>query len=316
MPEGPIGQAASAVMSSRIDLLTLKLIVATIEEKSLAKAADRHNIATSALSKRISEFERAFKVQLLHRMHKGIEPTAAGLALLSHARTIDRDVTQLEDELGEYAQGVRGYVRIFANETTAFAFLPEDLKVFMEQYPLVRIEFQTENNPAVIQAVVENAADIGIFAGPIPTSDLEVFPYHHDRLVVVVPKAHELTARASVRFSDLIEYDLIEHEPRSAIEVHMQQAASDLGKRLKARIRVTSLDAACRMVEARLGIAIVTDQFVRKLALIMDVAVVSLDEPWAARQYKIGVRKFAELPAAAGLLIKHLRGCVKQQPAS
>ena len=45
----------------------------------------------------------------------------------------------------------------------------------------------------------------------------------------------------------------------------------------------------------------------------IDVAVVTLDEPWAARQYKIGVRKSAELPAAAGLLIKHLSGCVKQQ---
>jgi hypothetical protein len=46
-----------------------------------------------------------------------------------------------------------------------------------------------------------------------------------------------------------------------------------------------------------------------------DVAVVPLDEPWAARQYKIGVRKLAELPVAASLLIKHLCGCVKPQTA-
>lgn len=297
-------------MSSRIDLLTLKLIVATIEEKSLAKAAERHHIAISALSKRISDLERTFKVQLLHRMHKGIEPTAAGLALLAHARIIQRDVLQLEEELGDYAEGIRGHVRIFANETTAFGFLPEDLSVFMQKYPLVRIEFRTESNQAVVQAVAENAADIGIFAGNVPATGLDVFPYRRDRLVVLVPKHHPLSLRAEIAFSDLLEYELIEHEPRSAIEMHMLHAASSLGKPFKARIRVTSLDTACRMVEAGLGIAIVTDQFAIKLAPTMAIAFIPLNEPWASRQHNVGVRRSSDLPVAAALLLEHLRDCV------
>lgn len=298
-------------MSSRIDLLTLKLIVATIEERSLAKAADRHHIAISALSKRISDLERAFKVQLLHRMHKGIEPTAAGLALLAHARIINRDVAQLEDELSDYAEGVRGHVRLFANETTAFGFLPDDLSVFMQKYPLVRIEFQTENNQTVIQAVIENAADIGIFAGDMPASDLAVFPYRRDQLVVLAPRAHALSLRDKVNFSELLDYELIEHEPRSAIETYMLHAASNLGKPLKTRIRVTSLDTACRMVEAGLGIAIVTDQFAIRLAPTLAIASVVLDEPWASRLHKIGTRRTSDLPVAASLLLDHLRSCVE-----
>jgi DNA-binding transcriptional LysR family regulator len=303
-------------MSSRIDLLTLKLIVATIEEKSLAKAADRHHIAISALSKRISDLERAFKVQLLHRMHKGIEPTAAGLALLAHARIINRDVAQLEEELSEYAEGVRGHVRIFANETTAFGFLPEDLSIFMQKYPLVRVEFQTKNNQTVVQAVIENAADIGIFAGDVPASELEVFFYRRDQLVVLVPKAHALSQRDKVSFSELLEYELIEHEPRSAIETHMLHAANNLGKPLKTRIRVTSLDTACRMVEAGLGIAIVTDQFSIRLAPTMAIASVRLDEPWASRQHKVGTRRISDLPVAANLLLEHLRNCVAASPVA
>jgi DNA-binding transcriptional LysR family regulator len=299
-------------MSSRIDLLTLKLIVATIEEKSLAKAAERHNIAISALSKRISDLERAFKVQLFHRMHKGIEPTAAGLALLSHARIIGRDVAQLEDELSEYAEGLRGQVRVFANETTAFGFLPDDLNIFMQKYPLVKIEFRTKDNQSVVQAVAENAADIGIFAGNIPASNLNVLPYRHDRLVVLVPPSHALAVRESVNFAELLEYELIEHESRSSIEILMLKEASKLDKPLKTRIRVTSLDIACRMVEAGLGLAIVTDQFASRFTPAMAIISIPLDEHWAMRQHMIGTRRTSDLPVVASLLLEHLRKCGTQ----
>src|SRR5690242_2375182 len=63
MTQGAISRASAAcagqqerfdVVSPRVDLLTLRLFVAIVEERSLAKAADRYNIANSAVSKRIS----------------------------------------------------------------------------------------------------------------------------------------------------------------------------------------------------------------------------------------------------------------------
>jgi DNA-binding transcriptional LysR family regulator len=41
----------------RIDLVTLKIFLTVVEERNFARAAERHFIATSAVSKRISDLE-------------------------------------------------------------------------------------------------------------------------------------------------------------------------------------------------------------------------------------------------------------------
>ena len=61
----------------RFDLFTLQLLLTVCEEKSIARAADRENIAASAVSKRISDLETRLRMSLFHRTSKGLEPTAA-----------------------------------------------------------------------------------------------------------------------------------------------------------------------------------------------------------------------------------------------
>jgi len=79
-----------------IDLLTLRLLVAVVEEQSVAKAAGREHIAASAVSKRIADLEKTLKVQLFRRHRTGLQPTPAGHALLHHARVLMRDLAQMD----------------------------------------------------------------------------------------------------------------------------------------------------------------------------------------------------------------------------
>lgn len=293
-------------MSPRVDLWTLRLFVAVVEERSLAKAADRYNIANSAISKRISFLEETFKVELLHRSHKGVEPTAEGLALLRHAREILRSVDDLEGELQEFAHGMRGHIRVVATESAIFGSLPEELSTFLARYPMVQTSFQAQTSHAVVQSIHDNIADIGIFAGEFPTADLQVFKYRQDRLAVVVPKGHALARRKSVRFADLLAFDLVDQEPNSSIDVLLSRAYVEAGRVLRTRIRVSSSEAACRMAEANLGIAFVNERIAMCLSRVIGIVALRLDEPWAVRQHKLCVRDFAQLPIAARLLVEHL----------
>jgi DNA-binding transcriptional LysR family regulator len=56
-----------------LDLRTLKLFVAVVEEQTVAKAAAREHIAASAVSKRIADLENEMKVTLFRR-HRSICP--------------------------------------------------------------------------------------------------------------------------------------------------------------------------------------------------------------------------------------------------
>lgn len=305
-------------MSSRLDLTTLDLFVAVVEDGSFAKAAERKQIAISAISRRIAELEERFEVRLLNRRHNGIEPTVAGYAMLEHARGVLRDTSRLEAELLGYASGNFGLIRIHASESVVFSAAPEALKTFLDMHPMVRIELEEATSPSVVRAVLENRADLGLYVGEQTVTGIERFRFHTDRLTVLVPASHRLAHRERVRFDELLDDEFICQEVDSCTEQLTQTAARQMGRTLKSRIRVTGFDAACRMVEAGLGIAIAAELITAKLAPVMHLRQLELEEDWAIRPHYVCVRKATALSTATRHLIEHLASGAFEvgQPAS
>ncbi|WP_137390954.1 LysR substrate-binding domain-containing protein [Rhodoligotrophos defluvii] len=217
-----------------------------------------------------------------------------------------RNVADLEANLIDFSSGIRGHVRIWANESTLFGFIPERLESFTEAYPQVRIELQSNLSPFNVQAVRDNSADIGIFSGNLPTADLTVETCFEDKLMVIVPRGHPLEKSSVVRFADILRYEFVEQEPRSSIQTLLFRQASEQGSVMKSRVRVGGFDAVCRMVESRLGIGVIPSLLAERLAPVMDIAVIPLAESWATRIHKICVRAQDDLPVATRLLLRHL----------
>lgn len=293
-------------MNLRIDILTLQLFVAIVEEQSIAKAAEKKHIAVSAVSRRISDMEEMLQVELLYRHSKGIEPTSAGYALLEHARIVLGDLAHLETELVGYRQGTRGHIRLFVNRSAILETLAQELGQFLVLHPMIRVDLEEAISPQIIQAVTENRADIGIFGGNIPAPDLEVFPYRQDRLVTILPADHPLAKYPSVGFKDLIDQEFISLEKGSSIDTLCVKAAAELGRQLKLRIRVSGFDALFQLVQARMGVGVVPLQITSGRLTLGDLVAVPLEEPWAHRTLMLAVRDRASLPPATRLLVDHL----------
>jgi DNA-binding transcriptional LysR family regulator len=293
-------------MNLRIDILTLQLFVAIVEEQSIAKAAEKKHIAVSAVSRRISDMEEMLKVELLYRHSKGIEPTSAGYALLEHARIVLGNLSHLETELVGYRQGARGHIRLFVNKSAILESLAQELGQFLVRHPLIRVDLEENISPQIIQAVIENRADLGIFGGNILAPNLQSFPYRQDRLVVIIPADHPLAERESVRFSELVDQEFISLEKGSSIDTLCVKAAAELGQQLKLRIRVGGFDALFQLVNARMGIGIVPQEITGGRLRLDDLVAVRLDEPWAHRTLMLAMRDRASLPAAVRLLVEHL----------
>lgn len=290
----------------RFDLLTLQLFIAVYEEQSIAKAAEREHIAASALSKRLSDLEESLKVTLFQRHRSGLEPTPAAHSLLHHARLVMRDLAQLESEIADFGKGLRGQVRLHANLWSIVQYLPEDLSAFLALHPMVRIDLEESISPSIVQAVAENAADIGILGANVLAPGLELIPYRKDKLTVVVPRGHYLAARESVKLTDIVDHELIGPRRGSALDALMLRAEHELNRSLKLRVRASGFETACRMVETNLGLTLVPEQAARRYTTIMAVDAVPLDESWAARELKLCVISLASLPPAARLLAEHL----------
>lgn len=291
----------------RIDLTSLQLFVAVCELGSIGRAAEREFLAASAISKRLSDLETALDTALLYRHSRGVTLTPAGESLLHHARTVLFGLERMQGELSEYAEGVRGHVRVHANISAIFQFLPEDLGTFARTHSQIKIDLQEHLSPDVLHAVQEGATDLGICnTGNHGASALQSRPYRTDKLVLVVPQGHTLSARDAIHFEEILDWDIIGLHAGSSISLSMRAAAAKAGRPLRQRIQVTGLDAMCRMIDNGLGVGLLPDRAFALMHGVGRLQAVPLQDAWAQRELRLVARDFDALPVTARLLAEHL----------
>jgi DNA-binding transcriptional LysR family regulator len=290
-------------MAIQFDLIDLRLFVYLAEENSLTRAAVRAHMSLPAASIRIKNLEDSIGTRLINRDTKGITLRPPGQALLQHARLVLAQLENLRGDMQEYAQGIKGHVRIFANTTATAEFLPAVLRRFLVSHPDVNIDLREHLSSDVVRAVSEGIADIGIAAGSARTEGLHVIPYRKDRLVLATAVGHPLAARSGIRFADTLEYEFIGLYEGSVIHSFVHQAAGPLSKSLKTRIQVSNFDSVCRMIEADVGIGILPESAANRHARNLQLKILHLEDEWAARDLVICVRDLDGLPNFARELV-------------
>ncbi|MBX3652841.1 MAG: LysR family transcriptional regulator [Ramlibacter sp.] len=302
----------------RVDLTSLQLFVAVCELGSIGRAAEREFIAASAVSKRLSDLEATLETPLLHRHTRGVDLTPAGESLLHHARSVLFSLEKMQAELSEYADGVRGHVRIHASISAVVQFLPEDLGSFIRQHDEVKIDLEEHLSTEVARAVQEGAADLGICnAGALTKAglgELQALPYRQDELVLVVPRGHALAGSGAVPFDATLAFDHVGLHANSSIYLAMHQAATQTGRNIRLRIRVTSLDTMCRMIANGLGVGVMPRRAFGIVHGGDGLECVTLADAWANRRIDLLARDFSTLPVTARLLVEHLRACADAGP--
>ncbi|RZL62808.1 MAG: LysR family transcriptional regulator [Variovorax sp.] len=292
----------------RIDLTSLQLFVAVCELGSIGRAAEREFIAASAISKRLSDLEATLNTPLLYRHARGVDLTPAGESLLHHARSVLYSLEKMQGELSEYADGVRGHVRVHANISAIVQFLPEDLGVFTRAHEAIKVDLEEHLSSEVLRAVQEGAADLGICNVAEGTSGLQSLPYRRDRLALIVPAGHALSGESAVDFIASLDDDHVGLHTNSSIYLAMHQAATDAGRAIRLRIHVTGLDAMCRMIDNGLGVGVMPQRAFDLLRAGVGSRLVSvaLNDAWAEREIRLVARDFSTLPVAARTLVNHL----------
>jgi DNA-binding transcriptional LysR family regulator len=283
------------------------------ETLNLTRAAERTFLSLSAASARIKNMEEAFKTRLLVRQVTGVALTPAGEVLARHAHDIFRQLECLNADLQPYASGVKGRLRVLANTTATNSFLADALSSFLAENADVDIELEEKLSGDIVLALRAGAGDLGIVAGSVDVSGLDVMPLFRDDLTVVTGLEHPLAQASSVRFTDLLDdYPFVGIHPDSAIQTFLCDIASGLGKRMVQRVHVGSFEAVCRMVEAGAGIAIVPRECAARYSRPTRLKVVTLADEWAARDRFLCRQQGRDLPKFAESFISHVLRAIRQ----
>jgi DNA-binding transcriptional LysR family regulator len=291
-----------------LDLTTLRLFVSVCETGNIARAGEQANIVGSAISKRLSQLEDTVGTPLLVRKRHGVAPTAAGLTLLEHARAMLAGSARIERDMGAYAAGVRGQVRILASASAMAESLADDVASFLKQpkHKSIRVDMEERISPDVVRGIRDGTASLGVCWDAAEIGDLQSRPYRSDHLCMVVPAKHPFASKKSLRFEQTLDYEQVSLPVTSAVQVMLQREAARLGRAIAYRVIVSNFEAALRVVRAGLAISLVPREVADIYAVSYGLKAIPLAEPWAVRRFIICYRDAQALAPAAQLLADHL----------
>lgn len=292
---------------NRLDLVSVRVFVAVVQGGSFSAGARLAHLSVAAVSKRIAELEQVIGSTLFERHAAGVRLTPAGQALLNHALTLQRDLERLASELDDFAQGVAGHIRVWANPSALAQDVATKLASFCAAFPNIKIDFEERLSASIVRGLHEGRADLGVFVDNIPHDGLTVRYFGQDPMVLAVPRGHPLTTSGRpIRLSDALDFDFVSLQDSYQLNSVLTMASAEDGRTFKVRALSRGMDGICRLVGAGMGLSVIPEAVVKCYANSMKIDMVRLTDSWATREILTGVRDLPTAPQALGALFEHL----------
>ncbi len=191
-------------------LRQLEYFVAVLDHGSLTKAAGESNISQAAASMAIGQLEKSLGLDLLIRTRsKRVEPTPAGIELGVRARRILRESRDLQGALHGSHEQMRGRVSIGCMIAISPRLIPELIRYFAEKWPDIELDFVEGAAQELQQAVGDGVLDLAFIYSLQVLPGVDVVKVVESRPQFMLAASHPLAGRASLRFADLAEEDVV-----------------------------------------------------------------------------------------------------------
>jgi DNA-binding transcriptional LysR family regulator len=283
------------------DSVTARLILLLAETGSIGRAAEREGIASSAVSRRVSDLEGRLGVVLFDRSAQGVKLTSAGEAYAEGCRMVLRAIADLDAMMADFGSGQRGSLRLACTSSALTGRLPELLARYAAKHEGISLDIQEMGAAKALLALDEGRADIAIVSDNYDFARFEIKAFEDDRVWVLAPPDHPLAPRLDPRkdidFASVIDHPIVGIHHAGSLDRLVGEAAGKAGKPLTENVRVESFPALVRMVEAGFGIGFLRSTSLHLLAGT-DLVCAPLAERWALRQLLVARRKTTPLSAA------------------
>jgi DNA-binding transcriptional LysR family regulator len=221
---------------------------------SFRLAADRINIAASAISRQIQLLEQELGVLLFERDRKGLRLTAAGEALLHRTRGAMAELSGALSDIADLQGTQRGTVRVGLNETVAREFATGLLMEFRAAHPLVNIDIMVANTSELVPALLDGALDVFVGYGNPVRDGVEQVAGFALETCITVRSDHRLAQYPSVRVADLVDERFVMPDASSSLRQTLNAVFARASVRPSAVMTTSSFELMNSLVAEGMGI--------------------------------------------------------------
>jgi DNA-binding transcriptional LysR family regulator len=282
-----------------MDLRQLSYFVAVAEEGQFTRAANRVSVAQPAVSAQIRRLERELGETLFHRDRRAVTLTAAGEALLPHARAALAETERGRATIASLRGMLRGRLRVGVAGPVDHRFA-ETLGDFHRAHPAVEIAFTQQHNEPLLEAVASgdiDAAIVGVGAQGVP-AQVGTRVVATEPLVLAVRRGDPLSSRRTVTLAQLRTQPMITLVRGSGLRTVLESACRDAGFVPTIIAETGELGSLVELAAEGLGVAVLP----RSAADGAAVAVLEITRPRLRRRTALAWNETAASPAGRAFL--------------
>lgn len=261
----------------------LETFVHVARHGSVTRAAELLYLSQPSVTGRLQAVESELGEQLLVRTPRGVRLTGAGREFLPYAEQAVRAFREGQAVLRDLHRARAGRLVLGAAPAISTYFLPATLKRFANDHPGVSLSVRTGHSEEVLNMVLADQVQIGLVRA-LKHPEVEVHPCYEDELVLVVHPAHVFRTRGVVSLADVSREGLVLFDRTSSYYELTRAMFRDRGVTSAAVMELDNIEAAKKMVEVGMGVALLPRLAVqRELALGTLAQVTIADAPTIRR---------------------------------
>ena len=186
-----------------MELRHLRYFLALADELHFGRAAQRLAISQPPLTVAIQQLEAEVGAPLFMRNSRGVQLTAAGLALMPAAQTALDQAAQALDVARDAASGQVGRLHIGFAGTVLYRGLPQMLRRFQAEHPRLALNLRELSSSEQLVELLHGRLDVGFAHVPRAPDGLAEQLVSSQPFVACVPQGHPLAAERAVPLAAL-----------------------------------------------------------------------------------------------------------------
>ena len=241
-----------------MEIHQLEYFVAVADEGNFTRAAALVNISQSGVSAQIRRLERQLGATLIDRSGRTATLTPAGMAAITHARSVLGTVDALRRAVDDVTGVVRGRLAVGMLNGSAVNGLFDALASFHRAHPGVVVTLVEATAGELTERVRSGSIDLALIAvGAQAPPDLASLRISSDRLVAAVTHAHRLARRKRIRLADLGDLPIVCMPIGTAVRTMFDEACAAARFDPTVAFEASAPDAVAQLGARGLGVAIV-----------------------------------------------------------
>jgi len=238
--------------------------IAVDETLHFHRAAVRCFVSQPTLSGQLKKLEQELGVLLIERTNRKVSMTAAGDAIVEHARKVLAETAAIKDVASNFQDPMMGDVRVGIIPTIAPYLLPIIMPHLHNHFKNLKLWLYEYQTHICLEKLQNAELDFLILALPIEKHDFTELDLFREPFRLAVNREQLLAKKKQLNLGDIAQQQLLLLEEGHCLRGHILDVCMLAGAKEQSEYQATSLETLRHMVGEGMGMTLMPELAVPK----------------------------------------------------